>query len=88
LGPGAQLLNPGTRPGGAGFVSQFRKSDLDFSPKLRQVTDHDHPHLSQVEAEVLMDQYVPHDDHLGPRDFRVPFAKRRGKSSGGFADDL
>lgn len=44
----------------------------------RQVSLYHGPDFSQVDAEIVMNQDMPHGDDLWPRDLRVSFAKCGG----------
>ena len=67
---------------------QFSKKIRDHRTQRRQILVNRLPHHLQVDAEVVMDQYVAHTGDVAPRDAGTAIAHGGGRLPGCFPDDL
>jgi hypothetical protein len=49
---------------------------------------HNIPNYLQIDAEIAMDEMIPHPDDCGPRNFRMSSLGLIGNSPSRFTDDL
>jgi hypothetical protein len=65
-----------------------RKNSVNLNFEIRKVLGYRFPDCGNVDAEILMDQFVPHAGNILPGDVRVSFFQRRREIFRHFADDL